>query len=102
MTFFWSSMCPLSPQDSKPTKKSKKDVEAETTKPAPAKKPRGKKAPETGDAKKSPSPSPVKPKAVKTSKEPKAGGTTKSKAAKARSNAPPAAKIGKGGKKTAD
>lgn len=93
-------MSPFSPQDLKPTKRSKKDVEAETTKPAPAKKPRGKKAPGTGDAKKSPSP--VKRKAVKTTKEPKAGGTTKSKAAKASSNAPPAAKTGKGGKKTAE
>lgn len=74
-------------EEPKPEKKPKKDEAAETSEATETKKPNRKK-----EAEKSPS---AKPRTVKAPKVPKAAGLTKSKAAKAASNSPPAAKPGR-------
>nr|XP_046239661.1 protein B4 isoform X2 [Scatophagus argus] len=87
-----------SQEDSKPPKKSKKDGEAASSKVAPAKKPKGKKAAENQDGEGASAS--VKPKATKT-KEAKAGKASKTKTTKAGTSAPASKATGKAGKKTA-
>ncbi|XP_071349557.1 linker histone H1M [Trachinotus anak] len=86
-----------SQEDSKPSKKSKENEEAATSKSAPVKKPKAKKAAEKGDDKGTSASS--KTKAAKATKEAKAGKPSQSKAAKAGSKAPSSKATGKRGKK---
>ncbi|KAM7402141.1 hypothetical protein PAMP_017406 [Pampus punctatissimus] len=90
---------PKSLEGLKPPKKSKKDEKATTSKAAPAKKPKAKKAAgsETGDGVSDS----AKTKA-KTAKEEKAGKASQSKAAKATGDAPASKTTGRRGKKTAE
>ncbi|XP_020507546.1 linker histone H1M [Labrus bergylta] len=91
-------------EDSKPPKKSKKDEEAPTLKSAPAKKPKAKKATEEADGDETAVT--AKTKAVKTTKEEvkttKEVKASRSKAAKADSDAPAPKAPAKRGKKTAE
>ncbi|XP_075966979.1 linker histone H1M [Anarhichas minor] len=93
-----------SKEESKPPKKSKKEKEAATADPttskvAPAKKPKARKAAEKeGDG----ASDPAKTKAAKTTTEAKAGMASRSKAAKAGSDAPAAKATGKRGRKKAE
>ncbi|XP_040889532.1 protein B4 [Toxotes jaculatrix] len=88
-----------SEEDLKPPKKSKKGEEA-TSKAAPAKKPKAKKAVGNEDGKGASDSTKTKP--AKTNKEAKAGKASQSKAAKAGSDAAASKATGKRGKKTAE
>ncbi|XP_070759506.1 linker histone H1M [Enoplosus armatus] len=89
-----------SQEDSKPPKKSKKDKEAATSKVAPAKKPKAKKAAGKGDSEVASDS--TKTKTAKTTKEAKAGKASQSKATKAGSDAPASKASGKRGRKAAE